>query len=297
MNYYAGIEAGGTKFICTIANEQSEIIERISLPTETPMITLPKVIDFFHKYKGKLLSIGIGSFGPVDLNKNSKTYGYITDTPKSAWKNFNFVGSIQAHFDLPIGFDTDVNAAALGENKWGAAIGINNFIYITVGTGVGVGGIINSQLIHGLTHPEMGHVIVRRSIAEKEDFRGTCIYHNDCLEGLASGTAINARWNTHHCSQLQPDHAAWPLQAEYLAQALMNYILICSPEKIIIGGGVMKQKQLFPMIQEKLQKLLNGYISHPSIQSQEIESYIIPPKLGDNAGCLGAIALAQNAYM
>jgi fructokinase len=143
----------------------------------------------------------------------------------------------------------------------------------------------------------MGHVIVRRSINEKKEFRGTCIYHNDCLEGLASGTAINARWKTNHCSQLQVKHEAWLLQAEYLAQALMNYILVCSPEKIIIGGGVMKQKQLFPMIQEKLQKLLNGYISHPSIQSQEIKSYIIPPQLGDNAGCLGAIALAQNAYM
>ena len=295
MKYYAGIEAGGTKFICTIANKYYDIIERISIPTEEPQITMPKVINFFKRYKDDLTSIGVGSFGPVDLDKTSKTYGFITDTVKVGWQNYNLVGEIKSNFNIPIGFDTDVNAAALGEYKWGHAKQLDNFIYITVGTGIGVGGMSNNKLMHGLTHPEMGHIFVRRSKLEKVSFHGICSFHGDCLEGLASGTAINARWGTSHCSELPIDHDAWKLEADYLAQAIMNYILICSPKKIIMGGGVMKQKQLFPLIYQKLQELMNGYISHPHIIGDQIKSYIVPPKLEDNAGCLGAIALAENA--
>ncbi len=283
------IEAGGTKFVLGIGNKNGEIIEQVSIPTESPEITMTKVVEFF---KGKdIKAIGLGSFGPIDPNPTSKTYGYITSTPKIKWVNYNIVGELKEHFDIPIGFDTDVNGAALGELLWGRAKGLKSSLYITVGTGIGAGAVVEGNMVHGLLHPEMGHIMVKR---HKDDrYKGICPYHKDCLEGLASGPAIEARWGQ-KAYELGEDHQAWKVEAYYLAQALVNFILILSPEKIIMGGGVMKQKQLFPLIREEVRKMLNNYLAKDEILLDN-NDYIVAPLLGDNAGLSGAIALGIRA--
>lgn len=283
------IEAGGTKFVCGIGKEDGTVIERTSFPTTTPEETMAQVFSFFAD-KG-VEAIGAGFFGPIDPVKGSPTYGSITTTPKPHWSNFNVVKSLKECFDVPIGFDTDVNGAALGEHTWGAAQGLNSCLYITIGTGVGAGAVVDGKLIHGLSHPEMGHIMVRRHPDDK--YEGTCPYHSDCLEGLAAGPSLGKRWGVAG-AELTPDHPAWEMEAYYLAQALMNYVLILSPERIVMGGGVMKQLQLFPLIHKKLQEMLAGYVSHPSL-NQDIAQFIVPPQLGDNAGLCGALALAKLA--
>ncbi|WP_138493300.1 ROK family protein [Paenibacillus pinistramenti] len=284
------IEAGGTKFVCGIGTKDGEVLDRVSFPTTTPEETMGKVIAYF---KDKQLdALGVGSFGPIDPVLDSDTYGYITTTPKPHWSNYNIVGALKKEFNVPVGFDTDVNGAALGESLWGAAKGADSCIYITVGTGIGVGAMIGGMLVHGLSHPEMGHIYVRRHA--EDTFKGTCPYHGDCLEGVAAGPAIGQRQGV-PAGELPADHPAWDMEAYYLAQALMNYILILSPEKIVMGGGVMKQLQLFPLIHTKLKELLNGYVQHPNLSDANIADYIVPPKLGDNAGLCGALALSQMA--
>lgn len=283
------IEAGGTKFVLGIGDDKGNILERVSIPTESPKITMKKVIDYF---KDKNIeAIGLGSFGPIDPNPSSPTYGYITTTPKVKWTNYNIVGELKKHFDIPIGFDTDVNGAALGELLWGAAEGLNSSLYITVGTGIGAGAVVEGNMVHGLLHPEMGHIMVKRY--DGDEYEGKCPYHKDCLEGMAAGPAIEERWGKKGY-ELGTDHEAWKVEAFYLAQALANFILILSPEKIIMGGGVMKQKQLFPLIREEVSKILNGYVEKKEVTEMN-ESYIVPPKLGDNAGLTGAVALGIKA--
>ncbi len=283
------IEAGGTKFVCAIGNEKGEVLERVSFPTTTPEDTMRKVVDFF---KGReIISMGVGSFGPIDPNRYSPTYGYITTTPKPHWGNYNILGELKKHFKIPMEFDTDVNGAALGELKWGAARGLNSALYITVGTGIGAGAVVEGEMVNGLLHPEMGHIYVRRHA--EDTYEGGCPYHKDCLEGLAAGPAIEARWGIRG-DMLPADHKAWDMEAYYLAQALVNYILILSPEKIIMGGGVMKQQQLFPKIRAYVQELLKGYIAKEELASK-IDEYILYPELGDNAGICGALALALSA--
>lgn len=281
------IEAGGTKFVCGIGNENGEIIEKISYPTTTPEETLQLVTDYF---KDKQIeALGVGSFGPIDLNQESSTYGFITSTPKKHWKNVNLLGELKKHIDVPMAFDTDVNAAALGELEWGAAKGLDSCIYMTVGTGIGVGAVTEGKLIHGMLHPEMGHILVKRH--EDDTYKGNCPFHGDCLEGLASGPAIENRWGQKGVV-LSANPQVWELEAYYLAQALVNYILVLSPKKLILGGGVMQQKQLFPIIIENVVNLLNGYIQHENLLVC-IDEYIVPPELGDNAGLCGALALAK----
>lgn len=280
-----GIEAGGTKFVCGIGNEKGEILERVSFPTETPKITLVKAVEFF---KDKNIErLGIGSFGPIDVNPNSKTYGYITKTPKLAWTDCDIVGYLKKYFDIPIYFDTDVNGAALGESVWGAAKNLKNCLYLTIGTGIGGGILVNGELVHGMLHPEAGHILIKRHFEDK--YSGKCPYHKDCFEGLASGPAIEERWGVKGY-ELPVDHKAWDLEAFYIAQALANYILILSPEKIILGGGVMKQSQLFPKIRENVKEFLKGYVQTSQIL-ENINEYIVYPNLEDNAGLLGAVAL------
>lgn len=279
------IEAGGTKFVCGIGNENGEILERVSFPTETPEITLPKVVEFF---KGKgIEKMGIGSFGPIDPNPDSETYGYITKTPKLAWADCDMVGYLKKYFDVPFYFDTDVNGAALGEATWGAARGLKNCIYLTIGTGIGGGALVSGELVHGMLHPEMGHILVRRH--PEDNYEGKCPFHRDCLEGMASGPAIEERWGKKGY-ELPEEHIAWDIEAYYIAQGLMNFILTLSPEKIILGGGVMKQKQLFPKIRKEVKELLKGYVQTKQIL-ENIDEYIVYPELGDNAGLLGAMAL------
>ncbi|MEK4012826.1 ROK family protein [Peribacillus sp. FSL M8-0224] len=287
--YLGAIEAGGTKFVCAIGNEQGQIIERVSIPTTTPEETIKQVVKFFQN--GSLSAIGIGSFGPIDLDVKSPQYGHITMTPKISWRNFDILGEVKKHFPIPIGFDTDVNAAALGEKIWGAAREVDSCIYITVGTGIGVGAFVEGNLLHGLIHPEMGHIIVRRHPSDQ--YEGNCIYHKDCLEGLAAGPAISERWGKAGV-ELQGQAQVWEMEAYYLAQALVNYLLILSPERIILGGGVMLQDKLIPLIREKVSEMLNGYVHHSAILSA-INEFIVPPGLGQNSGISGALALAMKA--
>ncbi|MGD0032715.1 ROK family protein [Paenibacillus illinoisensis] len=283
------IEAGGTKFVCGIGNEQGHMEEWCSFPTEHPEITLAKVSDYFRD-KG-VVAIGMGSFGPIDLKPDSLTYGYITTTPKSEWENCNVVGILKREFPVPFGWDTDVNAAALGEVTWGAAQGLDNCVYYTIGTGVGVGIIAGGKRIHGLLHPEGGHIRTRRH--PQDHFAGLCKYHGDCLEGLAAGPAIEARWQTPG-SELPTDHLAWEIESFYIAESVTTSILLHSPQKIILGGGVMQQMHLFPMIREQVVHNLHGYVNVPELL-QHIDQYIIPPGLGQHAGLYGALALGIEA--
>ncbi len=288
---YGGIEAGGTKFNCIIASGPDHIAAEARFPTTTPQETLAQVITFFKDTRLPLKAIGIASFGPVDPDPASPTFGYITSTPKLAWQNTDFAGAIRCALSLPIAFDTDVNAAAFGEYTWGAARGLRTFVYYTIGTGIGGGGMVEGRLMHGLIHPEMGHMRLPHDRA-RDPFAGVCPFHGDCFEGLASGPAIAQRWGADP-KTLPPAHDAWRLEAHYIALAMVNTVCMLSPQRIILGGGVMEQTFLFPMIQNEVQRLLNGYINHGAIL-ERIEDYIVPPALGGRAGALGAVALAQN---
>ncbi|MEO3944507.1 ROK family protein [Gorillibacterium sp. CAU 1737] len=287
---FGAIEAGGTKFVCGIGNENGVIEERISIPTEMPEKTIPQVIEYFKDKQ--VAAIGIGSFGPIDIDKNSPTYGHVTTTPKPGWNGYDFLGALKSAFDVPFGWDTDVNAAAYGEAIWGAAKGLKSCVYYTVGTGIGVGVYSQGRLVHGLVHPEGGHVLLRRH--PSDSFVGFCPYHNDCFEGLAAGPAIEKRWKVKG-SELAKDHEAWELEAYYLGQSIANTILMLSPEKIVLGGGVMKQEQLFPLIRAEVRKNLNGYVSAPQLLDG-LDDYIVSPGLGDNAGLAGSLALGVAAY-
>lgn len=232
-------------------------------------------------------AIGIGSFGPIDVNQDSPTYGYITSTPKTGWRNYPFVQALKDAFDVPVGFNTDVNAAALGEATFGVAKGLDSCLYITVGTGIGAGAIVQGKLLQGLSHPEMGHILVRRH--PNDSYQGKCPYHHDCLEGLASGPAIEERWGAKG-AELVERTEVWDLEGYYLAQSIMQYILILSPKKIILGGGVSHQEQVYTSIYKYLPELINGYVSLP-----DLTSYIVRPGLGDDAGIVGALMLAHQA--
>ena len=282
---FGAIEAGGTKFVCAVSAENFTIKERVSIPTTTPEETMTEVFSFFDQYE--LTAIGIGSFGPIDVNKESDTYGYITSTPKTAWKFYDFLGSVKNRYSVPIGWTTDVNAAALGEIKLGAAKGLKSCVYLTVGTGIGGGAVINGELLEGYGHPEMGHIPVR--LHPNETYKGTCPYHGDCLEGIAAGPAIEGRFGKKG-HLLADQEEVWEMEAYYLAQALMNYTLILSPERIVLGGGVMKQKQLYPLVRQKFAELINDYVQVP-----DLEQYIVAPGLEDNAGILGSLLLAADA--
>lgn len=284
-----GIEAGGTKFVCGIGDENGEILERVSFPTTTPHETIAQVIAFFQQHQTE--AIGIGSFGPIDPDPNSPTYGQITTTPKPGWAHYPFLAEMKKHFPIPIGWDTDVNAAVLGEATWGAAVGLDSCIYITVGTGIGGGVLSEGMLVHGLLHPEMGHIPVKHHTQDL--FAGSCPYHGDCLEGMASGPAIEKRWGRSG-DELTHEDIVWEIEAYYLAQAVVHAILFLSPKRVILGGGVMKQEQLFPLIRQQVLQMLNRYIQSDSIL-QNIDSYIVAPGLGDNAGLCGALALARQA--
>ncbi|MGZ9587131.1 ROK family protein [Paenibacillus marinisediminis] len=289
MTRIGAIEGGGTKFVVGVGTPDGKIEGIESFPTTTPEETMGRVVEYF-KDKG-VDAIGFGSFGPIDLNLNSPTYGHIAMTPKPHWSGYDVVGHLKRHFDVPIGFDTDVNGAALGEAMFGAAKGLNSCLYITVGTGIGAGAVVEGKLIHGLTHPEMGHIMIKRHA--EDTYAGKCPYHHDCLEGMAAGPAIEARWGV-KAYELGEDHKAWDFQAFYLAQAIMNYILTISPEKIILGGGVSKQLHLFPRIREEVKRLLNGYVQHPAVLDTNSE-YIVAPGLDDRAGITGAMALGLQA--
>lgn len=280
-----GIEAGGTKMVCAVGDENGNIKDSVSFPTRQPKETFEDMIGYFRQWD--IRALGIGCFGPLDLNKQSKTYGYITKTPKKGWENCNIVGTFRDAFGIPVGFDTDVNGAVLGEVTWGAAKGLENAIYITIGTGVGVGVYLNGALLHGLVHPEAGHIMLSRH--PEDSYEGKCPFHKNCVEGLAAGPAIEARWGKKG-AELADRNEVWELEAYYIAQAIMNYILVYSPQKIILWGGVMHQEKLFAMVRKEVKRLLNGYVSHEMIL-ESIDDYIVPPALGEDPGIKGAIRL------
>ncbi|MCX7024458.1 MAG: ROK family protein [Spirochaetes bacterium] len=282
------MEAGGTKFVMGVGNEGGGIEDRLVVPTTSPEETVGKAVEFL---RGKEIeALGIGSFGPVDLDESSPSYGSITTTPKIAWANFPLLRELKNRLGLPVGFDTDVNAAALGEQAWGAGRGLGSLLYMTVGTGIGVGAVIDGKPLHGMTHPEMGHILVRRE--DGDAFPGTCPYHRDCLEGLAAGPAIEARRGVKG-QDLDDSDAVWELESAYIAQALMDYLLVLSPERMILGGGVMKRTSLFPLVRRKLVGLLAGYVRHRRLD--DIDGYVVPPGLGEHSGLKGGFALAFRA--
>ncbi len=288
---YGGIEAGGSKFVCAVATSLGNLQAETQFPTTTPAETINRAIAFFKKQQEQepIAAIGIASFGPVDLNPASPTFGHITATPKPGWAHTDFVGAIQRALGIPASLDTDVNMSALGEHRWGAAQGLDSFIYLTVGTGIGGGGLMNGQLMHGLIHPEMGHIRIPHDW-KTDPYPGSCPYHGDCLEGLAAAPALKLRWGQSP-ETLPADHPAWNLEAHYLAIGLANFICTLSPQRIIIGGGIMEQPQLLPLVRRNVQQLLNSYVQSPSIL-EEIDNYIVLPSLGKRSGVLGAIALA-----
>jgi fructokinase len=292
---FGGIEGGGTKFNCIVGTSPDDIQREARFPTTTPDETLTQVIEFFHKAErdfGKLSALGVATFGPIDPKPASPTHGFVLATPKPGWSNANVLGMLKSAFDIPIAFDLDVNGSAMGEWTWGAAQGLDTFIYLTVGTGIGGGVVANGKLLHGLLCPEMGHVMIPHD-KEHDPFAGWCQFHKDCFEGLAAGPALEARWGQ-KAETLPLDHPAWELEAHYIALALADYITTLSPQRIVIGGGVGGREDLLPVIRKKVQEILNGYVQSPSI-TENIDNYIVSPGLGGRSGMLGAIALAKNA--
>jgi fructokinase len=290
-NRYGGIEAGGTKFNCIVASGPNDILAEARFPTAMPAETVDQVVAFFRQ-NGPLASVGIACFGPLDLNPESATFGFITSTPKPGWANTDIRGMIQCELNVPVGIDTDVNAAAVAEGLWGACQGLSNFVYFTIGTGVGGGAVVNGKPLHGLVHPEMGHIVLPHDF-QADPYEGMCPYHKDCFEGLAAGPAINKRWGK-PAETLPYDHPAWELEAAYISLAMQSIICTLSPERIVLGGGVMQQSHLFPLIHQKTLADLNRYVQSPVILDH-IAEYIVAPGLGTHSGMMGALALAQAA--
>lgn len=293
MKYLGGIEAGGTKFVCIVATDPDHIIEEERFPTTTPGETIQRAIEFFLPYRerGELAAVGIASFGPLDLNPDSPLYGHITTTPKPGWSNVDLYGEVQRKLQIPIAFDTDVNAAAFGEQYWNPENGsLDPFVYMTVGTGIGIGVIINGSPLHGLMHGEAGHFALPHNW-QRDPFPGVCPYHGDCLEGLASGVSMSKRWG--QSPECLPDlHVGWDLEADYLASALVNLIYAYSPRRIIVGGGVSQHQGLLKLTRCKVKQFMNGYVQS-SMVIDHLDEYILPPALGNRSGCLGAIAMAK----
>jgi fructokinase len=289
-----GIEAGGTKFVCAVGTGPGDVQSEVRVPTTTPAATLERVVGFFAEQASRapLAALGVASFGPVDLDPRSATFGRITTTPKPGWRDVDLVGSLRSALRVPVAFDTDVNAAALAEHRWGAGRGLGTLVYVTVGTGIGGGAVVEGRPLHGLVHPEMGHVRVPHDRG-RDPFAGVCPVHGDCWEGLATAPAIAARWGRPP-ETLPDDHPAWALEAHYLALGLANLVLTLSPERVVLGGGVMARAGLYPRVRAGIGELLGGYVASPAL-ADGLTGYVVPPALGERAGVLGALRLAQDA--
>ena len=291
MTVYGGVETGGSKWQCAVGTGPDDVRAAETIPTTGPEETLARAISFFER-AGPVAAVGIGSFGPIDRRPGSPTWGYITTTPKPGWAHVDVAGTFARSLSVPVAFDTDVNAAALGEQRWGAARGLDTFCYLTVGTGIGGGAVVDGRLLHGLIHPEFGHVRIPHD-RQADPFPGSCPYHGDCWEGLASGSALEARWGAPGTALT--DERVWELEARYLALGLVSVLAVLSPERIVIGGGVMQADGLLGRVRRELVGLLNGYLEPPALRDS-IDGYVTAPELGSRAGVLGAIALAQAAH-
>lgn len=281
---YGGLEAGGTKMVCALGYADGTIEDKISFPTTTPEKSIPRIIEYFKDKE--ICSLGIGSFGPVDVNPDSESYGNILDSPKLAWQHYPLKKVLEDALGVPIKVDTDVNGSCLGEMTFGCAEGMDNVGYVTIGTGIGAGMAVNGQLVHGMGHPEFGHILVSR--IEGDDYKGKCPFHPTCFESLASGPAIEERWGK-KAEELSDRPEVWEMEADYIAQGLMAMVLTISPRKIILGGGVMHQQQLFPIIRKKLKEKLAGYIHTRELD--DIDDYVVPASLDDEQGIKGAVQL------
>ncbi len=295
MSLWGGIESGGTRFVCAVGSGPDDLRAETRFATTTPEATLGQAIDFFRaaaREHGDLTGLGIASFGPVDLDPASATWGHLTTTPKPGWAGTDLAGTVSRGLGVPVALDTDVNGAALGEQRWGAALELDTFVYVTVGTGIGGGGMVAGKLMHGLLHPEMGHLVMPRH--PQDTFGGLCPFHGDCLEGLAAGPALEARTGSRP-EDLADNHPVWAIEAYYLTILATNLTLALSPQRLIMGGGVMRRRHLFGLIRQGLQERLAGYLRAPEILEQ-VDRYLVPPLLGDRAGVLGAIALASRCW-
>jgi fructokinase len=290
---FGAIEGGGTKFVCAVGTGPDDLV-MTQFSTESPEPTIARAIAFLKERAGaRLQAVGIGSFGPVDLSPSSPTFGCITSTPKPGWQNYDFAGAVRKALGVPVGFDTDVDASALGEARWGSGQSVSDFLYLTVGTGIGGGAIVNGQILHGLIHPELGHIRIPHDF-QRDPYPGACPFHGDCLEGLACGPAMEKRWGK-PAHEFPVDHPAWALEAHYLALGVMNFVCTLSPKRVVLGGGVMQQKLLFFLIRSELIRLLNGYVRSKEL-IENVEHYVVPPKLGNRSGIAGALVLAEKAY-
>lgn len=292
---YAAVEAGGTKVICGVGSADGGSLETVRIPTTDPGATVRKIVDFFHSARerhGSPEAVGIASFGPLDLDPRSLAYGAITTTPKPGWQGINLPRLLGSALGIPAGINTDVNAAALAEARAGAARGRHAVVYATVGTGIGVGLVSRGKMVHGLGHPEAGHLRVPRHAAHV-GFGGICPYHGDCLEGLASGTAIKAAWGA-SLDQLEPDHPAWEVESHYLAHLCATLIFTVAPEHIIFGGGVMSQTRLFDAIRSKTLSLIGGYAG--AWTKEAAAERITGPGCSEPSGLVGAYLIAQAAH-
>jgi fructokinase len=286
---YGGVETGGSWCVCALGRGPGELVAEEQFPTTDPGTTLGRITDFFRRNAGAA-AIGIGSFGPVDLDPASPAWGCVTSTPKPGWQHVSVARVLGEELGVPVAFDTDVAAAAIGEHRWGAGRGVGAVCYLTVGTGIGAGLLRDGQPWHGLVHPEVGHLRIPHD-HERDSFEGSCPVHRDCWEGLAGGLAIARRWGIPP-DQLPDEHPAWPLEADYLALGIVAIVMIASPQRVIVGGGVMERRSLFPMIRSRVRALIAGYLDTPLLAG-EIDTYLVPPRLGDRAGVLGAIAMAR----
>ncbi len=292
---FGAVEAGGTKFVIAVGDEFGNILSRERFPTTDPAATLSGMTAYLRQRVatlGAFTAIGIASFGPVELNRHSPQYGFIGRTPKAGWSGTDIAGAVAREFSCPIGFDTDTNAAALAEHRWGAAHGVDNLVYLTIGTGIGGGILVDGVPTHGLMHPEMGHVYPRRHPLDL-GFAGVCPFHGDCMEGLASGPAIVARSGA-SLQELDAAHAQWEIEADYLGQLCAQLVVTVSPQRIVMGGGVMSQTRLLPLVRERMRHWLGGYVDRSEVLTG-VEHYLVAPGLGENAGVLGALVLAIDA--
>lgn len=289
-----GIEAGGTKFVCAVGTGPDDVRAEVRVPTTTPAETLGRVAAFLAEQAGRapLAALGVAAFGPVDLDPRSSTFGFVTTTPKPGWRGVDLLGPLRQALGVALALDTDVNAAALAEQRWGAGRGVPTLVYVTVGTGIGGGVVVDGRPLHGLVHPEIGHMRVPHD-RERDPFAGVCPAHGDCWEGLAAAPALAARWGRAP-ETLPDDHPAWALQAHYLALGLANVVLTLSPERLVLAGGVLARAQLYPLVRAGVSDLLAGYLASPSLAGG-LERYLVPPALGERAGVLGAMLLGQGA--
>jgi fructokinase len=291
VSLYGGVETGGSKWECAVGAGPDNLLATATIPTTSPEETIDSAIAFF-EHQPPVVAIGIGCFGPIDQKPTSPTWGHITTTPKPGWAYTDVGQEIRRRLSIPVAFDTDVNAAALGEHRWGAAQGLDTFCYITIGTGIGGGGMARGNLLRGLVHPEFGHMRIPHD-RDADPFVGVCPYHGDCWEGLASGRAIGARWGSPP-EELAGVNEVWELEARYLALGIVGVICVLSPERIVLGGGVMSQPGLLPLVQRNVSWLMNGYLDTAAV-GEEIARYVSSPALGPRSGVLGAIALAEAA--